>query len=331
MGQRNVPPADDGQRLDRWLKRVCVGVPFVAIQKALRTGRVRVDGARVAADVRLKAGSRVEMPDDFLRAVAPDAVFALKDADRDALASWVIYEDRQLLVLNKPQGLPAQAGGGQVRSLDRILAAVFGAERAPKLTHRLDRETTGVIVAAKNRSTAAAVTQAFADRAMRKVYIAFVVADALPAQGQMREPLAKVGPLAKVVPANDPRGDSAHTVWVRLGEVRPGIYAVLVSPLTGRMNQIRAHFFHHGWPLVGDDKYGFQTAKPWGKTLGTGLALHAWRLAMDHPLTHAPLLLEAPLPAPWAAAWGPNLPTAMDAAARAWHNGFGLKKGQGKP
>jgi 23S rRNA pseudouridine955/2504/2580 synthase len=326
MAQRVVSPADDGQRMDRWLKRVCVGTPFVALQKAMRLRRIRLNGRQVDGDARVKAGDTVDMPDNFLSQVRKTPAFVANAADRDALASWVVYEDRQLLVLNKPQGLPAQAGGGQVRSLDRILVSVFGPDKAPKLTHRLDRETTGVIVAAKNRTTAAAVSEAFAARDMRKAYIAWVVADRLPAKGEMREPLAKVGPLAKVVTEGDPRGDTAHTLWVRLGEVKPGIYAVLVSPLTGRMNQIRAHFFHHGWPLVGDDKYGFQTAKPWGKMFGTGLALHAWRLAMRHPVTDALLQLEAPVPEAWAAVWGEPMRQAMDDAQQAWHDGFANKK-----
>lgn len=291
-----IAPTDAGQRLDRYLKRVCPGVPFVGLQKAIRTGLVRVNGRKAPMDLRLQARDVVALPPSFGAPAIATAAYVPTKAEAAALRQAVVYDDAQLLVLNKPQGLAAQAGGGVVKSLDRLLAALYGADRAPKLVHRLDRETSGLIVCGKTRTAAAALSAQWAGREVRKGYLALVLAQRLPPKGSMREPLAKRGPLAVV----GPQGDPAHTVWVRLGAVEPGVWLVLASPLTGRMNQLRAHFAHHGWPLVGDDKYGdFALTKPAGKRLGTGLALHAWQLQLTHPVSGRALALQAPLPAVW--------------------------------
>jgi 23S rRNA pseudouridine955/2504/2580 synthase len=317
-----IPPTDAGQRLDRYLKRVCHGVPFVGLQKAIRTGLVRVNGRKAPMDLRLQARDVVTLPPSFGNPATTASAYMPTKAEVAALRQAVVYDDAQLLVLNKPQGLAAQAGGGVVKSLDRLLAAAYGADRAPKLVHRLDRETSGLIVCGKTRTAAAALSAQWAERDVRKGYLALLLAEQLPAKGSMREPLAKRGPLAVV----SPQGDPAHTVWVRIGLVEPGVWLVLASPLTGRMNQLRAHFAHHGWPLVGDDKYGdFARTKPTGKRLGTGLALHAWQLQLAHPATGQPLALQAPVPAAWQSllTGQANL---LEPATRAWQNWLNNKE-----
>jgi 23S rRNA pseudouridine955/2504/2580 synthase len=314
---QTIGPRDAGQRLDRYLKQVCRGVPFVGLQKAIRTGLVKVNGRKAPMDLRLQARDVVTLPPDFLGAPTPaTAAYTPTKAELMALKASIIYEDGQILVLNKPQGLPAQAGGGQVKSLDRLLTALYGAAHAPKLVHRLDRETTGLILCGKSRTAAAALSAQWASRAVIKGYLALVLALQLPSQGNISNPIGKRGPLA-VIDAEG--GDPAHTHYVNLGQLEPGVFAVLAFPLTGRMNQIRVHFAHAGWPLVGDDKYGdFTLTKPAGKRLGTGLALHAWQLKVAHPHSGQPLTLTAPLPLAWQVLLT-NHPNLLAAATTAWH------------
>ncbi len=316
-----IGPSDAGQRLDRYLKRVCKGVPFVGLQKAIRTGVVTVNGRRAQPDARLEARDVVKLPSWDQPESPQGKAFVPTKADLAALKAAVVFDDAQLVAFNKPQGLAAQAGGGQVKSLDRLLVAAYGADRTPKLVHRLDKETTGLILCAKNRTNAAALSAQWAERSVHKGYLALVLATALPLRGAMNDPLAKVGPRAVVAPT----GDAAHTTWVWLGEVAAGIQAVLAWPHTGRMNQIRAHFAHHGWPLVGDDKYGdFAQTKSAGKALGTGLALHAWRLSLRHPASGEALMLEAPLPAGWRQVQA-TYPALLASADEAWQRSVATK------
>lgn len=310
---RKVAATDNGQRLDRWLKRICAGVPFVGLQKAIRTGTIRINGRKAQPDTRLQTGDIVQLP-QFTPSEKQGPAYTPSAAELKELRAMIVHEDKQLLVFNKPQGLAAQAGGGVVKSLDRLLVAAYGTERAPKLVHRLDKETSGLMVCAKNRTTAAALSAQWAGRDVTKAYLLVVQSDTLAAKGEFKEPLLKVGPVSKV----DAKGDSAHTSWVRLGQVGEGLIAVLAYPRTGRMNQIRAHFAHHNAPLVGDDKYGpFAQNKALGKTLGTGLALHAWRVKLTHPFSNESMVLEAPLPYHMGALLTAQ-PSVLELAEQAW-------------
>ena len=177
---KTIGPADAGQRLDRYLKRICTGVPFVGLQKAIRTGLVRVNGRKVPMDLRLEARDVVVLPPSILAHENTTLSYSPTKAELAQIKATIVHEDTQVLALNKPQGLPAQAGGGQVKSLDRLLAALYGVGRAPKLVHRLDRETTGLILCAKNRTTAAALSEQWASRAVAKGYLALVLAETYP-------------------------------------------------------------------------------------------------------------------------------------------------------
>lgn len=313
INTHRVGKADDGQRLDRLLKRICPTVPFIGLQKAIRTGAVRINGRKAAPDARVQAGDEVLLP-LMEPATEKSLPYTASAADLKQLKAMIVFEDKQLLVLNKPQGLASQAGGGITKSLDRVLVAAYGVARAPKLVHRLDKETSGLMVCAKNRTTAAALGAQWAGRDVAKAYIALVQSKDLPAKGEFKEPLLKVGPISRVAD----NGDKAHTSWVRLAEIEDTIWAVLVYPRTGRMNQIRAHFAHHNAALVGDDKYGpFAENKAVAKRLGTGLALHAWRVRIAHPFTGAPMMLEAPLPYHLHTLLT-HTPNALELAAQAW-------------
>lgn len=302
LGEAKVADTDGGQRLDRWLKGVFPNLPYIAVQKLVRLGKVRVDGVKAKADTRLEGGSLVTFPADVKDDGGPrrgeGLAYQVTSADMEMLETCTMFEDGAMLVLNKPAGLPTQAGGGQVRSLDRIFEGVYG-DKAPKLVHRIDRETTGVLVCAKNRTMAAALTEQFAARETRKEYLAVVVGKLPGKKGEMRESILKAGAFAKI----DKAGDKAHTSWTWLAS-DGDLHLVACVPHTGRMNQLRVHFAHAVLPMLGDDKYGNDTVKAAGKGLhgnNIPLYLHAWKLGIAHPQNGEMMAFEAPLPAHFAA------------------------------
>jgi 23S rRNA pseudouridine955/2504/2580 synthase len=310
MADLTIPASADGQRLDRYLKSTHPDLPYIAVQKMIRTGRIRVDGKRCKPDQRLVEGQTVNLPDNTDRTMRhPDdatpkgqgsGAYQLTNADRALIKSITLFEDEHILVLNKPAGLAAQAGSGHTRSLDRILAALHP-DNPPKLTHRLDRDTTGLIVLAKTRAAAAEVTRRFAERQVEKTYLALLAGRLKGEGGDIRAPLAKQshahGSRAVI---DGEEGDHAHTSWVLVGSAGEALHIVQATPHTGRMNQLRAHFAHIGCPIVGDDKYGNRASRAAAEALHpqgrAPLYLHAWKLALAHPATGARLAFEAPLP-----------------------------------
>lgn len=319
--EKTVAETDDGQRLDRWLKKLFPTVPFIGLQKMLRQGKVRVNGAKMQGNGRLQAGDVVTLPlhtgtdwtGNGRDAADKTSPYQLTEADMAMLEQATVYEDAALLVLNKPAGLAAQAGGNVVRSLDRILEGAYGKDKAPKLAHRLDRETTGLIVCGKNRTAAAALTAEFAAKTatagkgkatVEKTYLALVCGTLPAAHGRVEAPLLKDGPFAKV----SERGDYALTTWTLVKTVEKGgayFHILACVPHTGRMNQIRVHMAHVGLPLVGDDKYGQTAVKTAARMLhpmgAVPLYLHAWKLVFPHPVSGERMALEAPLPPHFAA------------------------------
>ena len=303
LGEARVAETDGGQRLDRWLKGIFPNLPYIAVQKLVRLGKVRVDGVKAKADTRLEGGSVVTFPADVKdegakRPHGEGPAYQITSADMEMLETCTMYEDGAMLVMNKPAGLPTQAGGGQVRSLDRIFEGVYG-EKAPKLVHRIDRETTGILVCAKNRTMAAALTEQFAARETKKEYLAVVVGKLPGKTGEIKDSILKAGAFAKI----DVKGDKAHTSWKWLASDGE-LHLLACVPHTGRMNQLRVHLSHVGLPMLGDDKYGNDSLKVVGKGIhgnNVPLYLHAWRLGIVHPQSGEKMQFEAPLPAHFAA------------------------------
>lgn len=295
-----VPPSADGQRLDRFLKSARKDIPYALVQKLARVGKIRVDGKRTKPDARLAGGQVLTLPDVGEAQPPSAATFRLHPNDDKIISESIVYEDEWMLVLNKPAGLPAQAGPGIAKSLDWMLAARYGADNAPKLTHRLDRDTTGLIVFAKTRAAAQTITAAFAAREVEKIYLAVLTKAPAEAAGDIHAPLAKqaAGQGSRAVVHS--KGDHAHTSYKVLKQLPHGAVLVQATPHTGRMNQLRAHFAHIGCPLAGDFKYGGHAAKNLAKILAGSnpppLYLHAWKLTLTHPSTGEKLHLSAPLP-----------------------------------
>ncbi|MEZ5912540.1 MAG: RluA family pseudouridine synthase [Paracoccaceae bacterium] len=319
--------ADEGEmRLDRWLKRRFPQLTQGAIEKLCRTGQIRVDGARVKASARVAPGMVVRMPPMPKTPLAPAvAAAAIDAADARMIEAAVIYRDDHIIALNKPPGLPSQGGSGQGnRHVDALAEALrFGAPQKPSLVHRLDKDTSGVLLLARSTKVARALGEAFRARTTRKIYWAAVAGVPHPAMGTIRYGLVKA-------PGHGRGGEGEKMRCIHPAEVAQvegakratTDYAVLTAlakraawvalvPITGRTHQLRAHMAELGHPIVGDGKYGGSGQENlgdgWGAQLGGEISrklhLHARSLSFDHPVTGARLTLTADLPEHMARTW----------------------------
>lgn len=281
-------------RLDRFVRRKRPGLPQVAIQRLCRTGQIRVDGRRAEASDRLAAGQSVRLPPTApaLQPVrpAPDARLAAE------LERLILYRDDHIMVLDKPAGLPTQGGPGIMRHLDGQLDALrFGHEERPRLVHRLDRETSGVLVLARSAAVAARLAAAFRGRDVQKTYWAVVVGRPVPVEGRIEAPLVRrAGARADRVAVAEPgEEDSARAItdYRTLDHAGRKLAWLELSPLTGRTHQLRVHCTVLGAPILGDEPYG----APELEGFAAGLHLLARRIVLPHPAGGS-LAVEAPLP-----------------------------------
>ena len=290
-----VDKGEEGVRLDRWFKRRWPHLNHIQIQKLTRSGQIRVDGARAKPDTRLTAGSQVRVP-PLPDAPPPQEKGRLPDRDVAFARSLVIYEDEEVLALNKPSGLAVQGGTKTNRHVDRLLSAWGEGLERPRLVHRLDRDTSGVLVLGKTPGAAAKLAGAFARRRAQKTYWAIVAGFPKPGDGVLDLPLAKrgVGDREMMVPVDprDERAETAETEFVTLARAGPKAAWMALWPHTGRTHQLRAHMLAMGHPILGDPKYHDETSV--GLSDGLRLQLHARRLVLPHP-SRGTLLLEAPL------------------------------------
>jgi 23S rRNA pseudouridine955/2504/2580 synthase len=307
-----VAEREAGMRLDRWFRQHFPDVTHGYLQKLLRSGQVRVDSKRVEANERLEAGSKVRVPQVVRtpREGAPKSksAHAASKADRDLIEHMILYEDDDVLVLNKPFGLAVQGGTGTKHHLDGILAGMadrFGDR--PRLVHRLDRDTTGVLLVAKHRDAAAKLGRIFQTRSAAKTYWALVKGVPHPQQGKIEAALVKAsGPdgdrVRKARPGEQEEAMHATTHYSVIDRVGRKASWVSLKPVTGRQHQLRAHMAMIGHPIVGDNKYeGEGTLADSG--IEAKLHLHARRLVIPHPKTKAKLDVTAPLPPHMVAAW----------------------------
>ncbi|MDP2214586.1 RluA family pseudouridine synthase [Phenylobacterium sp.] len=292
-----VDPAEGGVRLDRWFRRRWPHLTQGQLHKLIRSGQVRIDGARAKPDTRLEGGETVRVPP------LPDApakgdskTIELHPRDVAYVKGLVIYEDEEVLVLNKPSGLAVQGGTKTKNHVDRLLGAWGEGLQRPRLVHRLDRDTSGVLVLGKTPSAAAKLAGAFARRKAQKTYWALVMGNPRPTEGVMELPLVKrgVGDREMIVPAEkgDPDADPAETEFVTISRAGPRAAWMALRPHTGRTHQLRAHMKAMGHPILGDPKYGDEPSAQLSGQLK--LQLHARRLTLPHP-SSGMLILEAPL------------------------------------
>ncbi len=309
-----VQEPDAGMRLDRWFKAHFPEVSYTYLQKLLRTGQVRVDAKRVEANVRLEVGSQirvpkiVRLPKNEITSPALKAALLVSKGDRDAIEKMIIFEDEDVLVLNKPYGLAVQGGTGTKRHIDGMLAGMqdrFGDR--PRLVHRLDRDTTGVLLVAKHRNAAAKLARIFQTRAASKTYWALVKGVPHPNEGRIEAALVKAGGpdgdrVRKAQPGEQDKAMHATSEYRVIDRVGRKAAWVELSPITGRQHQLRAHMDIIGHPICGDPKYEGGMALP-AENMEPKLHLHARRLRIPHPSGRGHIDVVAPLPVHMKTTW----------------------------
>ena len=290
-GVQNVTVSADesGMRVDRFLEAKFAGLSFSHIQRVIRKGEVRVNGKRTQPKDRLQAGQSVRIPPLRLNRATPPAPGDPADAKtRDFLKSITLYEDADVLVLNKPMGLAVQGGSGTTRHIDGMLEAMRDAQgQRPRLVHRLDKDTAGCLLVAKTRFAAAALAKSFRSRSARKIYWALVAGVPKPRQGRISTFLAKEereeDSFMRVARHGEKDASHAVTYYAVVETAGPSLAWISLKPVTGRTHQLRAHMAHIGHPIVGDAKYFAR--ENWELPGGMQNRLHllARRIAVLHP------------------------------------------------
>ncbi len=284
-----VDEAHHGQRLDNFLLRLCKGVPKSHVYKAIRGGQVRVNRGRVPVDHRIAAGDVVRVPPFRL----PEAPVRFVPPGEFP----TVFEDDALLAIDKPAGVAVHGGSGVDFGVIEQLRQARPQAKFLELVHRLDRDTSGLLLVAKKRSALLGLHQSLRDGQWNKHYLALVAGDWVNDRQHVRKPLTKWSTQSGERRVRvDPAGQPAHTIFTL--KRRYGSYSLLDAELkTGRTHQIRVHLASSGFPIVGDDKYGDDQASAAAAERGfRRMFLHAHTLRVPHPLTGELLALEAPLP-----------------------------------
>lgn len=303
----SVAADESGMRVDRFFEARFPGLSFSHIQRIIRKGEVRVNGKRTQPKARLETGQAVRIPPLKVEAPPPrdDAPAAQKD--RAFLKSIILFEDADVMVLNKPMGLAVQGGSGTTRHIDGMLGALRGPDgQRPRLVHRLDKDTAGCLLVAKTRFAAAALAKTFRSRSARKIYWALVAGVPKPAQGRISTYLAKqeVEEDSYMRIAKHGEKDAVHAVtYYAVVETAAYKFAwISLKPVTGRTHQLRAHMAHVGNPIIGDPKYF--NIENWEFPGGVQNKLHllARRIAVPHPRGGI-IDVSAPLPPHMEQSW----------------------------
>ncbi|MBR1777805.1 MAG: RluA family pseudouridine synthase [Alphaproteobacteria bacterium] len=285
--------ADDGEvRLDRWFKRHYPQLTQGQLQKLLRTKQIKVDGKKAEASQHLIEGQTVRVPplpeqgSPMLQAKIRRDSAVVSDQDAAFVQSLVIYKDKDVLVLNKPAGLAVQGGTGITRHLDGMLSALrFEKDENPRLVHRLDKDTSGVLVLGRTPAAAAKLAEAFRSREAKKVYWALVFGVPEIKEGKISAKLLKCSGEqgGESVRVDEKNGQKAATLYRVVDEAYKKAAWLELMPLTGRTHQLRVHCQYMGHPIVGDGKYkGDFPAADYLK-YGRDLHLHARALRMPLP------------------------------------------------
>jgi len=301
---------EDGMRLDRWFKMHYPDLKFGQLQKLLRSGQIRLDGGRVKASARIEMGQFVRVPPSVLHAgdsdskEVPKAKF-ISAKDRDYLKSLILHQDDRILVINKPCGLAVQGGTGQTRNLDDMLIGLqFKASSKPRLVHRLDKDTSGVLILARDRQAAAHMAAEMKARRTHKLYWALTCGVPRPLDGEVENRIEKSGPKGAekmksaemMHEAEEPEvsGQRAITRYQVIDQAANKFAWVAMQPVTGRTHQLRVHASLMDCPITGDGKYGGRDAHP-GGDISPKLHLHARAITFTHP-NGKKLTVEAPMP-----------------------------------
>ena len=298
-----VAGSDTGLRLDRWFRQRFPGLNHARLQKLLRTGQVRVDGGRVKSGFRLEEGQTIRIPPLNIKANSTPkyrkdkAMPTISKADAKDIRARVLHWDDDIIILNKPPGLAVQGGSRLKRNLDDMLDALrFGKVEIPRLVHRLDKDTSGVLLLARHVGAARALTKAFRNKEVRKIYWAVVVGVPTPELGTIDLSLAKLpGAGGEKVIAGTRNGKTAQTRFRTVDQTGGRAAWLVFEPLTGRAHQLRVHAAALGTPILGDGKYGRRKAFLDNEDIAGRLHLHARGLQFPHPAGHV-METVAPIP-----------------------------------
>jgi 23S rRNA pseudouridine955/2504/2580 synthase len=283
-----VAPDDDGIRLDRWFKRHLPDATFNLVSRWARTGQLRIDGKRATPGDRVLAGQEIRVPPaDAETAKTGRPVRRQRELTADEVEfalGLVIHKDDAALVINKPAGLATQGGTKTENHVDGLLDALcYEQDNRPKLVHRLDKDTSGILLLARSARSAGHFAKAFSSRTARKVYWALVVGVPSIDDGFIDLPLGKQpGSGGEKMHVDEKEGQSARTRYRVVERAGNTCAWVELQPYTGRTHQLRVHMAAIGHPIVGDGKYGGKDAFLTG-TISRKMHLHARRLRIDHP------------------------------------------------
>jgi len=300
--QVTVKADDDDIRLDRWFKRHYPELSYGRLEKLLRKGQIRLDGKRAKSKQHIAKGQVVRVPPfgdtGGLNPIEKKEETPMTQIEIDEVRSWVLYRDEDVIVINKPAGLPTQGGTGVKRHLDGLLHALkFDRDDKPRLCHRLDKDTSGVLVLARSANIAAKLTKAFKTKDARKLYWALTVKVPTPNEGKVFQPIAKHPSWRgerMVIDVDE--GQDARTLY-RTIEATGNVAAwVALEPRTGRTHQLRVHCAYLKTPIQGDGKYGGQDAYLTGDGVSKKMHLHARRIQIPAPDGVGVIDVTAPLP-----------------------------------
>lgn len=303
---KTVTADEAGMRLDRWFKTHFPTLRHGELEKFLRKGQVRVAGARAKSNRRLEEGEAIRIPplsDQLADKTSPTKIDPNAAAD---LKAMTIYEDDDFIALNKPFGLAVQGGVHTQRHIDGMLVALVKNGERPRLVHRLDKDTGGLLIVARTRKAAQTLTDAFKSHAVDKTYWALAAGAPYPREGTISMPIAKrmvrvkTGEQERVVPHDGDDAKKALTDYQVMEEAGPVTFLAM-RPITGRTHQLRVHAAAIGCPIVGDGKYGGAAAHIEG--VSPKLHLFCRSMTFPHPRTRRPMTLTAPLAGHMAQTW----------------------------
>ncbi len=309
--QITVEPGEAGMRLDRWFKTHFPGLGFGHLQKLLRSGQVRVDGGRAKADTRVEPGQVIRVPPLAVDRKGGEQLTAKSIRGQDdgaVLSKMMLYEDEAVYVFNKPSGLAVQGGSGVTRHVDDMLEAFRNKKgEKPRLVHRLDRDTSGVLVVARSRLAAMKLAEAFRGRDAQKSYWALVKGVPRKREDKISTWLVKEqtldGDRMRVARHGEDGADHAVSYYRVVEQAGQSLSWLAMEPYTGRTHQLRVHAAHIGCPIIGDPKY-FEADINWEFPGGiqNRLHLHARRIVIPHP-TRGVIDVTAPMPPHMRQSW----------------------------